>query len=361
MIGLQLAALVLGAAIVGYTLLAAIRSFVLPRAAPEPTAYTLFLVLRRVFNLALRWAPDYARRDAIMALYAPIGLILLVPTWLVMVAFGYTLMYWAIGGGEIERCVYLSGSSLLTLGMVGPEGPVQMGLAFTEATVGVILVALLISYLPTMYSAFSHREAAVTLLEVRAGSPPSAAQMIERFHEIHGLDRLPEMWEEWERWFAEVEETHTSLSALTFFRSPAPERSWLTASGAVLDAAAISMAALDLPNSPGAALCLRSGYLSLRRIATFFRIDYNANPAPTDPITIRPAEFDELLARLDRAGVPLKEDRAQAWRDYAGWRVNYDRVLVALCALVMAPPAPWSSDRRLDDMHDWHGTAPDVS
>jgi hypothetical protein len=358
---LHLLAFIAGVIIVGYTLLAAIRSFVLPRAAPEPTARAVFVALRWLFNLALRSAADYGRRDAIMALYAPIGLILLVPTWLVMVAIGYSLMYWAIGSGAIERCVYLSGSSLLTLGMVGPEGPLQMVLAFSEATVGVILVALLISYLPTMYSGFSRRESAVTMLEVRAGSPPSAAQMIERFHEIHGLDRLPEMWEEWERWFAEVEETHTSLSALTFFRSPAPERSWITASGAVLDAASIALAALDVPNSPEAALCVRSGYLSLRRIAAFFGIEYDPSPAPTDPITILPAEFDELLQRLDRAGVPLKADRVQAWRDYAGWRVNYDRVLVALCSLVMAPPAPWSSDRRLDAIHDWYAETADTN
>ena len=94
-------------------------------------------------------------------------------------------------------------------------------------------------------------------------------------------------------------------------------------------------------------LCIRAGYLALRRIADFFQIAYNANPQPGDPISISRDEFDAACDELARHGVPLKADRDQAWRDFAGWRVNYDTVLLALAAITMAPYAPWSSDRSL--------------
>jgi hypothetical protein len=222
----------------------------------------------------------------------------------------------------------------------------QTLLAFSEATVGLILIALLIAYLPTIYSAFQRREAAVNLLEVRAGKPPSAVEMIERYHRIHGLDRLDEQWQAWEAWFADIEESHTALAALVFFRSPRPDHSWITAAGAVLDAAALSLSSLDIPYTPEAALCVRAGFIALRRIADVFGIAYTADPHyPEQPISVRRDEFDAVCDRLANAGVPLKTDREQAWSDFAGWRVNYDTVLLALCSITMAPPAAWSSDR----------------
>jgi hypothetical protein len=208
------------------------------------------------------------------------------------------------------------------------------------------LVALLIGYLPTMYNVFSRREALVTLLEVRAGSPPSAVEMITRVHRIRGLDYLAELWEQWEVWFAELGESHTSLGPINFFRSPQADRSWVTAAGAVLDAASLVTAAVDIPNNPQAQLCIRAGYLALRHIADFFRIPYDPNPQPTDPISITRQEFDEAYDALAAAGVPMRE-REQAWRDFAGWRVNYDTVLLSLAAVTSAPYAPWSSDRSL--------------
>jgi hypothetical protein len=184
-------------------------------------------------------------------------------------------------------------------------------------------------------------------LEVRAGSPPSAIEMILRYHRIHGLDRLNVLWVQWEQWFADIEESHTSLAALVFFRSPQPDHSWVTAAGAVLDAAALLRSTIDVPRDAQADLCLRAGYLALRRIADFFQIPYNANPRPTDPISLNRAEFEAAYDELARNGVPLIADRDQAWRDFSGWRVNYDAVLLLLAALTMAPYAPWSSDRSL--------------
>jgi hypothetical protein len=168
--------------------------------------------------------------------------------------------------------------------------------------------------------------------------------MILRFNRIHGLDRLSEHWQVWEAWFADIEESHTSLPALVFFRSPRPDRSWATAAGAVLDAATLTLSTVDIPSDPLAALCIRAGFLALRRIADFFSIRYDLDPHPTDPISVTREEFDAACQRLESAGVPLKPDREQAWHDFSGWRVNYDGVLLDLAGLTTAPAAPWSGD-----------------
>ena len=114
-----------------------------------------------------------------------------------------------------------------------------------------------------------------------------------------------------------------------------------------MDGAALIYAAVDIPRNSESQLCIRAGYVALRHIADFFRIPYNANPNFNDYISITRDEFEEALDQLAANGVPLKADRDQAWKDYSGWRVNYDTVLLALCELVMAPYAPWSSDRGL--------------
>ncbi|MGH2515002.1 MAG: hypothetical protein ACRDHP_05040, partial [Ktedonobacterales bacterium] len=215
---------------------------------------------------------------------------------------------------------------------------------FGEAAIGLILVALLIAYLPTIYNAFSRRETLVTLLEVRAGSPPSAVEMFRRFHRLNRMEKLNELWEQWELWFVDVEETHTSLGALAFFRSPRPDRSWITAAGTVLDAAALYTAALDVPRNVQTDLCLRAGYLALHHIAEYFKIPFDPHPTPDSPISVTRADFDAALDRLAADGIPLKPDRDQSWRDYRGWRVNYDVPLIRLAVLTMAPEAPWSSD-----------------
>lgn len=146
-------------------------------------------------------------------------------------------------------------------------------------------------------------------------------------------------------WFTEVQETHTSYGALVFFRSPNPNRHWVTAAGVVLDTASMRLAVCDIPWTPAAQLSIRSGYLALREIAAFYGYEFNDDPKPDDPISIARDEFDETYDRLAAAGVPVHADRDKSWRDFAGWRVNYDQVLIALAALVDAPYTPWVSDR----------------
>jgi hypothetical protein len=345
-IALKILAFLVGLGLAAAAVSSAVQTFVLPRSAPDPVVRTVFVNLRRLFELAMLPARRYEQRDRIMAIYGPLGLLLLLPTWLTMIGSGYTGMFWALGAGSWYDAFKISGSSLLTLGIASNDSTWLLpALEFSEATLGLIMVALLIAYLPTIYSAFAKRESAVSLLEVRAGSPPSATELIERYQRLHGYERLHDLWEQWEIWFAELEESHTSLAALVFFRSPKPQQSWVTAAGAILDAAALVNTALDVKHDLQADLTIRAGYLALRSIADFFRMTYDANPKPTDPISVSRAEFDAAWDHMAERGVPLKADRDEAWRNFSGWRVNYDRVLVSLAYITMAPSAPWSSDR----------------
>ena len=343
---LHVAVFLLGLLAVVLTLLSAISTFVLPRSDRSFLTRLVFRSLRRVFDTFLRFSTTYERSDSIMAYYAPLGLMLLLPTWYLLICLGYTAVYWALGYDGVLASFQLSGSSLFTLGFSQPNGLALSALAFSEGMLGLIMVALLIAYLPTMYSAFSRREQAVNMLEVRAGVPPSAVEMLLRFSRIQGLGRLGEYWRTWETWFADVEESHTTLATLVFFRSPVPEMSWITAAGTVLDAAALTLSIVDVPYEPSAALCIRAGYLALRRIANHFDRPNPRDPHfPEQPISIHRSEFDTVIAQLESAGLPLKPDREQAWKDFGGWRVNYDRSLIEICNLVMAPFASWSSDR----------------
>jgi hypothetical protein len=335
-----------GALVVLFTVASAILTVVVPRTTPVLLSRWVFVGLRELFMLRGRRATSYEQRDRRMALYAPFSLLSLAVTWLLLVLVGYMLMYWSLGERPWRLALTLSGSSLLTLGYTPPHDLTMTALSFTEAGLGLTLLALLISYLPAIYAAFSRREAAVASLDIRAGRPPSAAAMLERLGIIKGLDDM-DVWRRWEEWFVDIEETHTTNPSLVFYRSPVPKRSWVTAAGAVLDSASILASTIEGPRRSQVELCIRSGYLALRRIADYFAIPYDPDPRPDDAISITREEYEAVRRRLDAAGAPLKPDADQAWRDFAGWRVNYDTVLLALAGLTMAPYAPWSSDRSL--------------
>ena len=345
LIALRVLATIAGVFIILATLMSAVRTVILPRGVPVRLGRRVFRGMRVLFDLRVGRDASYLRRDRIFALYAPVTLLVLLVAWLTLEFVGYTLVYVGVGITPFRDALTASGSALLTLGLVHPESIGATLVSFTEAAVGFILLALLISYLPTLYGVFSRREAAVETLETRAGSPPSAVELLVRFWRIEFFDELQLLWDRWEGWFVELAETHTSFPALAFFRSPEPDHSWITAAGTVLDAAALTCAAVDRPRDPRAELMIRAGYLSLRRIAAFFVLPFNPDPDPGDPVSITHEEFDQALDRLVAGGVPVKRDREQAWLDFAGWRVNYDTVLLELAALTQAPPTPWTSDR----------------
>jgi hypothetical protein len=324
--------IVVGVIAVVVVLDAVLRTFVLPRGAPVLFTSLTFRAVRNVLRIFTRESRGYEARDRVMALYAPLALIAFPAVSLVVLLLAFACFFEVTVGQGWREALTASGSSLFTLGFERPPGLGSVFIGFAEAAIGLGLLAVLIAYLPTIYSSFSTRES-------------MAWRMLELAHRAAFLDDLDRDWQEWMRWFSAVSETHTSLAVLSFFRSPNPHRSWITSAGTVMDAAALRLAVLNIPFTPAPGLCIRSGYMALREIADFFGYEHDADPAPDDPISVSREEFIEIYELLAEAGLPVRPDRERAWRDFAGWRVNYDRVLLALCSLVVAPYAPWSSDR----------------
>jgi hypothetical protein len=345
MIVLEVVVFVVGLTAVALTLGSATRTLLVPRAIPTALGRVVFIGVRWIFRIRAGSRHSYERRDRTMAFYAPVALLTLLTAWLIVVLLGYAAMYWALGAPSFWEAVVDSGSSLFTLGYAHLEGVWRTLLSFSEAALGLVLLALLITYLPSLYSGFARREQGVAKLEVRAGNPPAGTYLIELANAVSGLRSLRQVWNDWEDWFVMLDESHTSNPSLVFFRSPHPDQSWITAAGAVLDGAALYASSVDVPRTPDPEFMIRAGYLALRHIASFFGIPFDPDPAPTDPISISRGEFDEAYEHMAAAGVPMKADRERAWGDFAGWRVNYDTVLRELARLTMAPPAPWSSDR----------------
>lgn len=351
-----------------FTISTTIRVFVLPRGENAWLARQIFTRTYQLFLLAAYKKETFEERDAVLAMFAPVVLLVQPVIYLALLVIAYMPIYWALDSDELtlytlEEAFFLSGSSLMTLGFatVGAHNIPTQIVSFSQAALGMMFVALLIAYLPTIYSAFSTRETLVAMLETRAGSPPNPVTILTRVYRNAGTsDSMREMWTRWEEWFAQIEESHTSLVALVFFRSPMPDRHWVTAAGAVLDSAALLDAVIDEPRSVESVMCIRSGFVSLRRIADFFgtTIPYDPNPQPDDPISIGRDEFDEVYDELAAAGIPVVANREQAWRDFAGWRVNYDVVLLGLARMTSAPYGLWSSDRTIPHLKDVPGMQP---
>jgi ABC-type multidrug transport system fused ATPase/permease subunit len=337
----------LGAALILVLADALVRTLVLPRGSVVRLTRLIWIASRYVFDLIAGRCKTWESQDRVMALFAPLTLLLQPVVWLAMVLVGFMLMFHALGVGSWRTAFTESGSSLFTLGFVRPRDLPTTVLTFTEAAIGLGILALFVAYLPSIYTAFSRREVPVAMLSQRAGTPPSAIEFLIRVNRIDELTSLDRVWATFQEWFAEIEETHTSQASLVFFRSPRHDRSWITASGVVLDSAALANSTVDIPWSPQAALCVRAGFTALRSIADFFYLPYDRDPQQTDPTSIAREEFDDACRQLADAGVPLKPDLDQAWTDFNGWRVNYDAVLLGLAALTMAPYAMWSSDRSL--------------
>jgi len=338
---LHILAAAVGFIVIAGTGLSAVRTMVLPRAARSVLTGAVFAWVRRVFSLLARG--DFERQDRVLALYTPVALLSLAAAWMISFTLGFAALFWAVGDRAVTDSLWSAGSSLVTLGSATLVSSVDKILGVSAAAVGLGVVALLIAFLPSLYAAFSEREAMVALLETEAGSPASPIEMLIRLHRIGMLDRLTGNWERWQRWFVEIDESHTSYPSLVWLRSPVSTRSWVTAASTVLDAAALWLAAVDAPYDPRAALCIRSGYVSLRRIGGFFRIEFDADPAPDDVISITREQFDEAVAELVEGGIAVNADRDQAWRDFSGWRVNYDAVVAGLVAVTRPYPTRWTT------------------
>ena len=215
-----------------------------------------------------------------------------------------------------------------------------------------VTIALQIGYLPTLYAAFNRRETEVTLLDARAGVPSWGPELLARTHYglgtgVSALGTLPDLYRIWERWAADVSESHATYTPLVRFRSPRPFSSWVTALLAVLDSAALYLALFEHPRDPvSARLCLRSGFTCFNNIARALGTDIPIEADPAEGIQLTFAEFEEAIRRLQAVDLPVERTAAEAWPDFVGWRVNYERAAYAVALAVDAPPALWSGPRR---------------
>jgi hypothetical protein len=330
-----------------------IGTIVVPRRIRSRLIRALALGLNAVFHAVADSFDSYEPRDRILAAQAPIQLILQIVVWLAVFELGFALLLWpTMHAGGLSAAFVLAGSSLCTLGYLAPHGGGSTGLVDVASLVGLGTVALQIGYLPTLYAAFSRREALVTMLDSRAGVPSWGPELLARTHYglgsgVSAMGQLPEWFEDWERWSADVSESHATYLALVNFRSPRPLSSWLTAQLAVLDAAALYLSLVpDAAGAVSARLCLRGGFTCLGTIARARGFDIPEEADPNDGISLTYAEFVDAIDRLASVNFPLERSKEEAWRDFVGWRINYEAAAYAIARAIDAPPALWSGPRR---------------
>jgi hypothetical protein len=299
----------------------------------------------RVIRLAGRAFPTYLERYRLLAFQAPLTLAALLISALTAYLVGFGLMLWP-ATKDLPAALRESGSSLFTLGFASTRGGGPAVVDFVAGATGLIIVALQIAYLPTLYSAFNRRETEVMLFGVRGGLPAWGPELLARTRFTITLEELPAFYRAWERWSAEVAESHSSYPILALFRSPDPLASWLISLLAVLDSAALywSLSPEEAPRE--ARLCLAMGFRCLRQLARTIGIPYDEDPHPDAGIALTREEFDEGIARLQSVDFRMERTPDEAWRHFQGWRVNYESIAYRLAYSIDAVPAAWSGPRR---------------
>jgi hypothetical protein len=330
----RIVAAIAGGALVVVALVEAFRTFVVPRGLRPRLSQP---VTRSIFR-SLGWISrrlDDERRAALMVHAGPLAVMTLPLVWLLACWLGYAAIFWAIEP-TFDTPLVTSGSSLLTLGFDKPPSIGGAFTAFSEAAVGLALLAVVIAYLPTLMVGFARRESAVAKLDARAGTPPSALTLIERHAVFAGIEHLDHLWPEWEEWIVDVGQSHSTHPLLTLFRSGTPAHSWVAALGAMLDAANLRLSALQDPGggNANAWFFYRAAVGVLVRLVGFFRL-----PLPEPPRLDR-AAFDRTLRRFAELGVPVADDHDAAWERVTARWDEYEPLIVALGYLVDARRRP---------------------
>ena len=336
----------LGLVIVGTTFSSVVGTIVLPKGVRSLISYTVWRAVHRPFMAAAGRMRRYGSKDRLLGLLGPVSLLALLGAWLLLFILGYALLFLPLAGDGLMTALRLAGSSLFTLGIASSSREGATVVTFVAAATGLVVVALEIGYLPTIYGAYNRRETLVNMLESRAGEPAWGVELLAREQLIGGLDTLAPFFSDWERWAADLTESHVNYPWLLSFRSPYPLRSWVVSLLAVLDAAALYLALVPSRAPSAARHCLRTGFLGLRALAGVYRIELPADPRPDAPIALTYEEFEAGLDRLQAVGFPMERSREEAWRHFRGWRVNYETAAYLLADNLVAVPAPWSGGRR---------------
>jgi hypothetical protein len=347
------------AAAVGVLLIATsaasvIGTLIVPRPVSNWLTRRVDSLVKAGFDLATSHIREYRRRDRIRSAHAAALLICQLIAWLGMFFVGFSLLFWPEVSGGVTEAFRTAGPALWEIGEDRARGGYQVAILDIASITGIITVTLQIAYLPTLYSAFNRREQEVALLNARAGVPSWGPELLARTHYALGsgvssVDTMPDLYAGWERWAADVAESHTTYLPLVRFRSPKPLSSWVTALLAVLDSAALYLALSPeaAPTVP-ARLCLRAGFLCFGDVARAMGFDIPDDPDASRGIAISYEQFLDAVARMRKVDFPIERDPADAWPDFVGWRVNYERAAFAIARELDVVPALWSGPRRID-------------
>jgi hypothetical protein len=337
---------VAGLAIVLATWSSVIRALVVPRGVASRINAAVTRLVRATFDLVAARFERYETRDAILVAKAPAVLVVQLVTWVALFLVGYWLLFAGTDAHAMSEAFRESGSALFTLGYAPVDGIAPTFVTFAAAATGLVVVALQIAYLPTLYGAFNRRETLVTTLSSRAGAPAWGPELLARHQIVATLDSLPAFYAEWERWAADVAESHSNYPVLVSFRSPHPYRSWVVGLLAVMDSAAMRLALNPSARTSEARLCLRMGFVSLRDVCSAIGMPFDPDPRPDDPIELTYDEFLIGVARLEAVGYEIERSPEEAWPHFRGWRVNYEAQAYALAYALDVVPAIWSGRRK---------------
>jgi hypothetical protein len=326
-----------------------IGTVIVPRPVGSWLTRSVDKIVSFCYRVAAREIKDHGRRDRTLAGQAAVILLGQLIVWLVIFFVGFSLLLWPFEP-SITSAFAQAGPAMFEIGSARLSGsPIRVILDVASLT-GLVTITLQIAYLPTLYSAYNRRETEVTLLNSRAGVPSWGPELLARTHYGLGsgstIDTLPDLYAQWERWGADVAESHTTYLPLVRFRSPKPLSSWVTALLAVLDSAALFLA-LSPKRAPSvsARLCLRSGFMCFTEIARAMGLDVPEHVNKEAGISITYEEFLDAIARLHEVDFPIERDPAEAWPDFVGWRVNYEKAAYAVADAVDAVAALWSGPR----------------
>jgi hypothetical protein len=340
---------VMGVILIGVMLLDAFETLVLPRRATRRLRLAR-LVIRLTWQL---WsAPARGRwhngdhRETYLSFYGPFALLLLIGVWSAGLIGGFALLVWGLGGqlaatggdASVGTALYGSGTTFFTLGLgdVLPHTALGRLLIVLEAGTGFAFLALLISYMPVHNQAFSQREVNVSLLDARAGSPPSAVELLRRHAGADFTGALAQVFREGERWAAELLESHLSYPILAYYRSQHQEQSWLAGLTTLLDAAALLLVGIDgAPQQPA-----RLAFAMARHAAADISHVLGARPHSTASERLSAADLTHLRVVLAQAGVPLRAG-PEADTMLTHLRQMYEPYVSALADRLLMPLPAW--------------------
>jgi hypothetical protein len=333
-------------------LLDAFQTIILPRRATGRFRLTriFYIVTWRPWAFFTKRICKLRQRETAYSYYGPMSLIFLLAMWAGGTLVGFALIYYALGspfadtsqGVGFRSDLYFSGTTLFTLGLgdVTPHAGLVRAIVILESGTGLGLLAVVMGYFPVLYSAFSRREVSISLLDARAGSPPTAAELMRR-HSYEGGDQaLSLLLVEWERWSAELLESHISYPLLCYFRSQHNNQSWISALTAVLDTSALLIAGVQGHEARQAQLTFAMARHAMVDLAQIFSLA----PDNTAPDRLPAERYEQLYKLLCQSGVKVCRDGKSIER-LRDMRALYEGYATALSDYLCMPLPPWISDQ----------------